>query len=302
MVRNIALNNGKTIPSLAWGNMGGKAKALKAGAIALKAGIHHIDSAQIYGTEAEVNGAIQAAGVKRDDVFVTTKLWKFTEPTIGLEEIKASVQRSLAELTFIPDLLLVHNPYIPEKGKIGEFWKHLETLVEDGTLKGCSLGVSNFRPVDIEEVFKTAKIKPVVNQIEYHPYVLEHLEPLLKVHAKYSIVTQSYATLSPVARHPTGGPIKPILTRLAATLSKESGETVDEAGVLILWAVSKGVVVITSSGDEGRIKKMAATERVRDLSSEEIEEIDQAGRKIHFRVWDEHMTNEFPDPDLPTDI
>ena len=84
--------------------------------------------------------------------------------TISFEDIKASVQKSLDEIKFIPDLLLIHNPHIPEKGKIGDFWKHLETLVQDGTLKGCSLGISNFRPVDIEELMKSATIKPVVNR------------------------------------------------------------------------------------------------------------------------------------------
>jgi diketogulonate reductase-like aldo/keto reductase len=93
-----------------------------------------------------------------------TPVWKFQETTIGLEEIRASVQRSLDLLETIPNLLLIHNPYIPEKGKLGEFWGHLETLVADGTLKGCSLGVSNFRPVDIEAVMAVAKIKPVVNR------------------------------------------------------------------------------------------------------------------------------------------
>jgi diketogulonate reductase-like aldo/keto reductase len=60
---------------------------------------------------------------------------------------------------------------------------------------------------------------------------------------------------------------------------------VDEAGVLILWTVSKGVVCITSSGDPGRIARMADTQKVRDLTPEEIQEIDQAGRKVHFRHW-----------------
>ena len=107
----------------------------------------------------------------------------------------------------------------------------------------------------------------------------------MAVHAKYSIVTQSYATLTPVHSHPTGGPVKPILTRIAKQLSDESGVEVDEAGVLILWAVSKGVVCITSSGNEGRIRNMAATEKVRDLTKAEIDEIETAGRKVHFRQW-----------------
>jgi diketogulonate reductase-like aldo/keto reductase len=82
----------------------------------------------------------------------------------SVDEVKESVAGSLEKLGFVPNLLLIHNPFIPADGQLGEFWGWLEDLVEDGTLKGCSLGVSNFRPVDIETVMKVAKIKPVVNR------------------------------------------------------------------------------------------------------------------------------------------
>jgi diketogulonate reductase-like aldo/keto reductase len=82
----------------------------------------------------------------------------------SVEKVKASVAGSLQKLGFIPNLLLVHNPFIPAEGQLAEFWGWLEDLVNDGTLQGCSLGLSNFRPVDIETVMKVAKIKPVVNR------------------------------------------------------------------------------------------------------------------------------------------
>jgi len=84
------------------------------------------------------------------------------------EDIRASVESSVKRMGGPPNLWLIHNPYIPESGKIGEFWKILEGLVEDGTLKGTSLGVSNFRPQDLEEVLEVAKIKPVVNRESQH--------------------------------------------------------------------------------------------------------------------------------------
>lgn len=73
MVRTVHLSDGTSMPALAWGNMGGNAKALEAGTVALKCGILHIDTAQIYRTEAQVESAIKAAGLKREDVYVTTK-------------------------------------------------------------------------------------------------------------------------------------------------------------------------------------------------------------------------------------
>ena len=84
------------------------------------------------------------------------------------KDIRAAVEASVKRLGGPPDLYLIHNPYIPEAGKIGEFWTILESLVEDGTLKGTSLGVSNFRPQDLEEVLKVAKIQPVVNRESFH--------------------------------------------------------------------------------------------------------------------------------------
>lgn len=78
--------------------------------------------------------------------------------------IRKSVQDSLKKLGTLPDLLLIHNPFVPEKGKIAEFWQILEGLVEDGTLKGVSLGVSNFRPQDLKAVLDICRIKPAVNR------------------------------------------------------------------------------------------------------------------------------------------
>jgi diketogulonate reductase-like aldo/keto reductase len=78
--------------------------------------------------------------------------------------VRESVEGSLAELGFIPDLFLVHSPFIDDVAKIGELWGYLEELVLDGTLRGCSLGLSNFRPQDIETIMSICRIKPVCNR------------------------------------------------------------------------------------------------------------------------------------------
>jgi diketogulonate reductase-like aldo/keto reductase len=239
--------------------------------------------------------------------------------TIDLETnpaaIKASVDSTLDKLGFKPDLLLIHNPYIPAAGKILEFWRILEDQVNDGTLEGVSLGVSNFRPQDLQAILDGCKIRPVVNrecccpdhpahlcaefaslsigpiacssniELEYHPYVLEHLSPLLALQSKEQIVTQSYGTLSPILRHPTGGPLKPVLTKIAQRLSKESGKNVDEASVLLLWTMGHGVVALTSSTKPENLQKMVDTEGLPDLSKEDMEEIDSVGRSVHFRAY-----------------
>lgn len=176
--------------------------------------------------------------------------------------------------------------------------------------------MSNFRPQDLEEILAVAKHKPVVNQvgcsagvslssltnvmqIEYHPYVLAHLEPVLAIHKKHGIITEAYGPLSPILRHPDGGPIKPILERIAKRLSSETGQHVDPAAVLLLWTRATGVVAVGASANPDRIKGLARVNRMPDLRKEEVDEITETGKKIHFRAYDEHMVVDFPAPDLP---
>lgn len=120
---------------------------------------------------------------------------------------------------------------------------------------------------------------------------MTHVQPVIDLQSKYKIVTQAYASLAPTTRHPTGGPLKPVLSKIASALTTESGVEVDESGVLLLWIMAKGGVCITSSSSEERIKKMADLEKVRDLKQEEeIAAIDEAGKKVHFRQWVRHVS------------
>jgi diketogulonate reductase-like aldo/keto reductase len=114
---------------------------------------------------------------------------------------------------------------------------------------------------------------------------MAHVQPVIDLQQKYKIVTQAYASLAPTTRHPTGGPLKPVLSQIASALSSESGVQVDESGVLLLWIMAKGGVCITSSGSEERIQKMADLEKVRDLKADEVSAIDEVGKKVHFRQW-----------------
>lgn len=340
--RTITFNDGKKIPAVGWGSgsggfIGSGQRAVDAGVIALKEGILHIDTAQIYKTEEETAESIKLSGIPREKIFVTTKrelsealgrllpsgadevtgrgsarvlpspcplppprpladaraVWKIDATTPEL--IRESVEGSIKRLGTIPDLLLIHNPYIPEEGKIGAFWTILEDLVYDGTLKGCSLGFSNFRTQDVAEVLKVARIKPVANQVEFHPFLWAQLEPLQKFQAEHGIVFQSYGPLTPLLRHPTGGSLKAVVEKIA----KE--RNIEPSTVLLLWTVQKNVVAITTSNNPERIKKLAEIDSLPDLSAAEIAAIDEAGKKVHFRHYTEHMEADFPAPNLPSD-
>jgi diketogulonate reductase-like aldo/keto reductase len=117
-----------------------------------------------------------------------------------------------------------------------------------------------------------------VIELEFHPYLLSHLQPVLDIHAKHGIVAEAYGPLTPLLRHP-GGPLKPVLTKLAKKYDT------DEATVLLRWTIQYGVVAVTSSKNEERIKGYYKLWEF-ELTPEEVKEIEETGRKVHFRWYD----------------
>lgn len=228
---------------------------------------------------------------------------------------------TIQRLGFQPNLLLIHNPYTFEEGQLTPFWKTLEAMKDAGELES-SLGVSNFQPQDLNELLAVAKYKPVVNrkscrynytaaypnsiaaELEFHPFLLAHLEPVLAIQEKYGIVTEAYGPLTPVIRHKAkGGPLLPVLQKISKRLSSEPGvdaSIVDNAAILLLWCRAKGVVAVTASGNAERIQRLAKVQQLPELTSEEFQEIDEIGKKHHYRHYREHMEKEFPVPDLPS--
>ncbi|EIN05022.1 conjugated polyketone reductase C1 [Punctularia strigosozonata HHB-11173 SS5] len=297
------LLDGAEIPWLAWGTGSGKARTdpVGFGKLVIEAGLRHIDTAQGYDNEKETGEFVAeaASSVPREKIWITSKLSHKGEDPVPVSEIRQSVAETTERLGTVPDLFLIHNPFVPPAGDLVAAWKELEALKDEGKLK--SIGVSNFRPQDLELILANAKHKPVANQIEYHPYVLTHLEPVLAIHEQHGIVVEAFGPLVPLIKHPNGGPIKPILERIAARLSKESGQAVDAATVLLLWTKAMGVVAVSSSGNADNIKRLAATyTSPLHLTSEEVKEISDVGRTVHFRHYTEHMEVDFPLPNLPS--
>ena len=122
-------------------------------------------------------------------------------------------------------------------------------------------------------------------ELEFHPYVLAHLDPVLAIHKQHDIVVESYGPLSPVLRHKTGGPLKPVLQRIAERLTKEVGWDVDEATVLLQWTVQWGAVAVTTSSRKENIAKMVKSQSIK-LTKEDMAEIEKAGRTVHYRFYD----------------
>lgn len=167
---NLILNNGTEIPDIGFGTWQTTENVQKTVKLALEAGYRHIDTAAIYGNEAEIGEALVDSKIQRKDLYLTTKIWNSNRSTLG---VKTSVEQSLKKLqTNYLDLLLIHWPanekqFANWKEINAETWKAMEELYKTGVVK--SIGVSNFMLPHIKALLESAEIIPAVNQIEFHP-------------------------------------------------------------------------------------------------------------------------------------
>ncbi|KAL1941285.1 hypothetical protein VTO73DRAFT_7497 [Trametes versicolor] len=276
----LPLNDGRTIPWLAFGT--GTALLRRDAAVevcnAIEHGIVHLDGAQLYGNEDSLGAGIAAAGRPRAELFVTTKIADLLEGQTVRDTLVESLKK--LRLDYV-DLFLLHSPMRTLKGRVKEAWLELEALQKEGLAR--SIGVSNFRIQDIEEVLEVGTVVPAVNQIEYHPYVFKASQPVLEFGKKHGILATSYCGLVPLTRH-TGGPVDPVLASIRERLVKDTGREVTTGQVLGLWLRYQGIPQITTSSKLERVKEYIATESLPDLTPEEVQQINDEGSKIHFRA------------------
>jgi len=260
----IKLNDGNLIPSIAFGTWtlgNGQAPVDYVGQ-ALSVGFSHIDTAQMYRNEVEAGIAIRESGLARSDIYITTKY----SGVDGLD-VETSIQNSVENLgVAYVDLYLIHFPWLAVPD-IPAAWKQFEKVKEAGLAK--SIGISNFEVSDLAILLASAKIKPVVNQIFFHPYVYHRQLPMLEYAAKENIIIEAYSVLVPVTRQP-GGPVDKPVNAIAHRLDV----TPDQ--VLLAWAKAKGVVVVTSSTKKSRVEGYMSSGDLA-LTSSDIAAIDAAG-------------------------
>jgi diketogulonate reductase-like aldo/keto reductase len=172
------------------------------------------------------------------------------------------------------DLYLIHSPFFAESPRqLQEKWAEMEALKDSGRVR--SIGVSNYLREHLEAVLETAKHPPVVNQIEYHPY-LQHTGGLLDFLREKGIAVEAYGPLTAVTKA-APGPVDPIYGRLAAKYGVSSAE------VALRWCLDQGIVTLTTSGNEERLKNYQAKLPMFKLTPKEVEDIAEAGRKKHYR-------------------
>ncbi|KAL5328288.1 hypothetical protein ACEPPN_001786 [Leptodophora sp. 'Broadleaf-Isolate-01'] len=287
-IPNLKLNDGKEIPVLGYGLGTANYKAdpnspvdnelVKTVVLAIRTGYHHLDGAQVYGNETELGVAIKESGVPREKLYVTTKI-DGVNPINTLEAFETSLKK--LGLDYV-DQYLIHAPFFANSpAEIQAKWADLEKIQASG--KAMTIGVSNFRKTDLEAILETAKVIPAINQIEFNPY-LQHVE-LLEFQKKHGIKASAYSPLAAITKA-APGPVDGVYEKLAKKYNVTPGE------IALRWVVDQGIVAVTTSSNEGRLKQYLKTTEFK-LTKEEIEEIATEGKKKNYRgFWNKYYKDD----------
>ncbi|MFG3307853.1 aldo/keto reductase [Streptomyces wuyuanensis] len=238
-VPSITLNNGVAMPQLGFGVWQvPDDEAAKAVGTALEAGYRSIDTAAVYENEKGTGKAVAAAGIPREELFVTTKLWNREQ---GYDSTLRAFDASLSRLGLdYVDLYLIHWP-VPSKNAYVDTYKAFETILAEGRAR--AIGVSNFLPEHLERLLGETSVAPAVNQIELHPQ-LQQTESRA-VHAKHGIATEAWSPLG------SGRGLLEVPTIVA--VAQKYGKT--PAQVVLRWHLQLGNVVIPKSVTPSRIRE-----------------------------------------------
>ncbi|WP_020077139.1 aldo/keto reductase [Cryocola sp. 340MFSha3.1] len=257
----LTLNNGTTIPQLGFGVFKvDPDETTRIVTDALEVGYRHIDTAATYGNEEGVGQAIASAGIPRDELFITTKLWNDRQT-----DAEAAFDESLGKLGLdYVDLYLIHWP-TPQKDTFVQAWKSLEKIYASGRAK--AIGVSNFLVPHLEKLLANTDVVPAVNQIELHP---AHQQPEVTAFSReHGIAIEAWG--------PLGQGKYPLFETPEVSQAAEAhGKT--PAQVVIRWHLQTGNIVFPKSN---RRERMAENFDVFDfeLSSDEVAAISSLERE-----------------------
>lgn len=241
-MEKFTLSNGVEIPAVGYGTYLTSEKDDGTVAAALAAGYRHFDTASFYGTEQALGDALKAAGVPREELFLTSKLWK---DEMGYENALAAFERSLQKLgTDYLDLYLIHWPRTDDltaewRQLDRDTWHALEELYRAGRVR--AIGVSNFLPHHLRNLMETAEIAPMVNQIEFHPgYPQTWNVEFCKAHG---ILPEAWSPL---------GRTRVLQDERLAGIAAKYGKTV--AQLCVRFALQCGVVPLPKSSSPARMQ------------------------------------------------
>ena len=224
----------------------------------------------MYGNEKEVGLAIKKSGVAREKLYITTKYDGSVQPLDIAESFALSLKT--LDLEYV-DQYLIHDPFFANGSAkaLQDAWAVMESILASG--KARTIGVSNFLQKDLEAVLETAKVIPAINQIEYHPY-LQHGD-LIAFHKKNGIATSAYSPLTAVTKASPGP-----LDGTYEALAKKYGVTTGD--VALRWVIDQGIVALTTSTNEDRLKGYQKVGLFK-LTPKEVEDIRITGLEKNFR-------------------
>lgn len=238
------LSNGVKVPMVGFGTWKPEGREdVNANEMALEAGYRYFDTASYYGTEASIGQAIKNSGIPREELFLTSKVAK---SEMGYEGTKKAFAQSLERLqTDYLDLYLIHWPKDqadnPDWKQLDlDTWKVMEELYEEGKIK--AIGVSNFLPHHIENILNNCKIKPMVNQIEFHPGYTQ--EATVSYCQERGILVQAW---SPMGRMRVLQ--EPLVVELAQKYQ------VSPAKICLRYALQRGITILPKSSSLERMKQ-----------------------------------------------
>lgn len=241
-MEKFTLSNGVEIPAVGYGTYLTSEKDDGTVAAALAAGYRHFDTASFYGTEQALGDALKASGVPREELFLTSKLWK---DEMGYENALAAFERSLQKLgTDYLDLYLIHWPrpddLTSEWQQLDrDTWRALEDLYRAGRVR--AIGVSNFLPHHLRSLMKTAEVMPMVNQIEFHPgYPQTYTVEFCKAHG---ILPEAWSPL---------GRTRVLQDERLAGIAAKYGKSV--AQLCVRFALQCGVAPLPKSSSPARMQ------------------------------------------------
>ena len=233
----IKLNNGQLIPQIGLGVYklnGGEAEPLLLSAF--EAGYRRIDTAAFYGNEPEVGNAVRNSGLAREEIFVTTKIWKDDH---GYDRALEAIDESLARLNIdYIDMLLIHWPS-PKLNKFVDTWAAFQKAQESGKIRG--IGVSNFQPTHLEHLLAAGGTVPALNQVELHPGLQQ-----TQVHefdSKHGIATEAW---SPLARGRFNEDA--VIQNICAKHNRSATQ------VIVRWHLQLGNLVIPKTATPSRLQ------------------------------------------------
>ena len=273
VIPTIKLNNGIEMPQLGIGTFAVKEDAAERVCHAVKTGFRLIDTAQGYGNEKEVGEGIRKSGIDRKLLFITTKV-NTTE--MRNKTVRQSIDNSLNDLGLdYIDLVLIHWPVA---GHIEETWKILEEYVDKGKIR--SIGLSNFNPHHIDSLLLYARIRPVINQIEIHPYMTQQAN--VDFNFGKDIQVEAWG---PLGQGTNGVLNDPTIEEIARRYNKSVAQ------VILRWHMQRGLITIPRCDNDDYTDENLCIYDF-ELSSKEMETI--SGLNRNLRTCEKNDPDNFP--------